>query len=481
MSNNSKNNNELSKSSSNNSSNSSSNNSSNSSSNGSDGSYYDKTKGEEFGCHVLKNKYILIDKIGVGTFSAVWLAVSIVDSNLYAIKIQHIEDFYDGEKEAKFLSKINKNCKNLPKLIEYFEVKNPLNSEYLNLCIVMDLYIGSVYQLIKRGGYSDGFDVNICNKIINDTLIGLNELNKMNYIHTDLKPENILIKGLNPIFHQFKQLIDNSPLFKNIGSQIENIKEKYHMNKRIPKLTNKNKPLYEKELKQFYNVVAKVLMKEFKLICNQFCSPDYTDNESELYDPNYYVKTFDFGGNYDLLNSTYVLSDFGTIKQVSKKNNDEIQTRYYRAPEVILGCNWNKNVDIWSIGCLYFELATGGLLFDPEKDKNYNTDTHHLFQMHQLFDLDTKQYKNGENFKNFYDDLLNIKVNKTIDKLLINDVLLEYKNFENNDLLFISNLLLLIFKNPNDRPSVETIIKKINTYNKIINVEIEKKNMIIGL
>ena len=103
MSNNSKNNNELSKSSSNNSSNSSSNNSSNSSSNGSDGSYYDKTKGEEFGCHVLKNKYILIDKIGVGTFSAVWLAVSIVDSNLYAIKIQHIEDFYDGEKEAKFL------------------------------------------------------------------------------------------------------------------------------------------------------------------------------------------------------------------------------------------------------------------------------------------------------------------------------------------------------------------------------------------
>lgn len=439
-------------------------------SSGSDESTYDKTKGEEFTCMVLKNKYILVDKIGVGTFSAVWLAVNIIDSNLYAIKIQHTEDFYDGEKEAKFLSKINKNCKNLPRLVEYFEVDNPLTPDYVNLCMVMDLYVGSVYQLIRRGGYEDGFDVLTCNKIITDTLNGLNELNRMGYIHTDLKPENILIKGLNPIFHQFKQLIDNTPMFNDIKNEIDKIKNKYHMIKIIPKLTNstKNKQLYKKELKIFHTYISKLLMKEFKLICNQFCDKNYKDDETEYYDPNYYCKTFNFLGNYDLLNSTYVLSDFGTIKQISKKNSDEIQTRYYRAPEVILGCNWNKNVDIWSIGCLYFELVTGGLLFDPEKDKNYNTDTHHLFWIEQIIKLDTKQYSNGSNYNDFYDENNKLKVNQLIEKLSLIDILKEYKTFNDNDLNFILDLLMLTFKNPNERPSIENIIKEINKYNKVV-------------
>jgi len=40
-----------------------------------------------------------------------------------------------------------------------------------------------------------------------------------------------------------------------------------------------------------------------------------------------------------------------------------LQTRYYRAPEVILQTNKDKGIDIWSIGCIICELITGIPLF----------------------------------------------------------------------------------------------------------------------
>uniref|UniRef100_A0A9L0TTG2 Stress-activated protein kinase JNK n=3 Tax=Equus TaxID=9789 RepID=A0A9L0TTG2_HORSE len=40
-----------------------------------------------------------------------------------------------------------------------------------------------------------------------------------------------------------------------------------------------------------------------------------------------------------------------------------VVTRYYRAPEVILGMGYKENVDIWSVGCIMGELVKGCVLF----------------------------------------------------------------------------------------------------------------------
>ncbi|XP_059618772.1 stress-activated protein kinase JNK isoform X1 [Phlebotomus argentipes] len=40
-----------------------------------------------------------------------------------------------------------------------------------------------------------------------------------------------------------------------------------------------------------------------------------------------------------------------------------VVTRYYRAPEVILGMGYHENVDIWSVGCIMGEMIRGGVLF----------------------------------------------------------------------------------------------------------------------
>ena len=38
-----------------------------------------------------------------------------------------------------------------------------------------------------------------------------------------------------------------------------------------------------------------------------------------------------------------------------------VQSRSYRAPEVILGFPYDKKIDIWSLGCILAELCTGNV------------------------------------------------------------------------------------------------------------------------
>ncbi|KAK1371911.1 putative serine/threonine-protein kinase dyrk2 [Heracleum sosnowskyi] len=43
-----------------------------------------------------------------------------------------------------------------------------------------------------------------------------------------------------------------------------------------------------------------------------------------------------------------------------------VQSRSYRAPEVILGLQYDKKIDIWSLGCILAELCTGNVLFQND-------------------------------------------------------------------------------------------------------------------
>ncbi|MCL7024596.1 hypothetical protein MKW94_026727 [Papaver nudicaule] len=43
-----------------------------------------------------------------------------------------------------------------------------------------------------------------------------------------------------------------------------------------------------------------------------------------------------------------------------------VQSRSYRAPEVIMGLSYDKKIDIWSLGCILAELCTGNVLFQND-------------------------------------------------------------------------------------------------------------------
>lgn len=62
------------------------------------------------------------------------------------------------------------------------------------------------------------------------------------------------------------------------------------------------------------------------------------------------------------------LIDFGSACFESAKLFSYIQSRFYRAPEIILGVRYSFPIDMWSLGCLLAELYTGRPLFPGENE-----------------------------------------------------------------------------------------------------------------
>lgn len=66
------------------------------------------------------------------------------------------------------------------------------------------------------------------------------------------------------------------------------------------------------------------------------------------------------------------IADFGLSRIVGQRMqtmSKEIETLWYRSPELLLGTvRYDFSVDIWSIGCIFYELAEGGVLFQTESE-----------------------------------------------------------------------------------------------------------------
>ncbi|KAM3963209.1 serine/threonine-protein kinase PRP4 homolog isoform 1-T1 [Aphomia sociella] len=58
------------------------------------------------------------------------------------------------------------------------------------------------------------------------------------------------------------------------------------------------------------------------------------------------------------------LCDFGSATKIEdNESTPYLVSRFYRAPEIILGVPYKHGVDIWSVACTVFEMATGKILF----------------------------------------------------------------------------------------------------------------------
>ncbi|KAJ1860675.1 serine/threonine protein kinase, CMGC [Coemansia sp. RSA 2703] len=75
------------------------------------------------------------------------------------------------------------------------------------------------------------------------------------------------------------------------------------------------------------------------------------------------------------------LADLGNATWVDKHFTEDIQTRQYRSPEVIIGSRWDATADMWSCACVIFELLTGDYLFEPHSGNRYSKDEDHIAQI----------------------------------------------------------------------------------------------------
>lgn len=321
----------------------------------SDDEYYGDN-GEIFYNEVLNKKYITIKKIGYGAYSSVWLCMDYLTNKFYAIKIQNSEDYKDGILERNILNKLKLyNNKYTSNLIESFiEVID--KEKYI--CLVFELCACNLYSLIKK---KYNFGLNDIKKITKQLFLSLYDLHELEYYHTDIKPENILLNGIGD---DIQNILNN---YTNYNSVYKTLKEKIFEKKNF-NLKNKN------HLKKFNKKYKEDLLRQTNKI---FIDKLIINNSSSEEDDN----SFNISDKFLKDNLNIKLTDYGTVHDIEHGYYNTISTRYYRAPEVILGLVHNEKVDIWSIGCVVLELLTNEIFFNPKKDKEYIRDFYHLLDI----------------------------------------------------------------------------------------------------
>ena len=67
------------------------------------------------------------------------------------------------------------------------------------------------------------------------------------------------------------------------------------------------------------------------------------------------------------------ICDFGLSRNLSIEKGEDLTeyvvTRFYRAPEIMLGISYTTAIDMWSFGCIVIELYTGYPIFPGESEK----------------------------------------------------------------------------------------------------------------
>lgn len=83
-----------------------------------------------------------------------------------------------------------------------------------------------------------------------------------------------------------------------------------------------------------------------------------------------------------------------------------IQSRFYRAPEVILGISYGTPIDMWSFGCILAELYTGYPLFPGENE------VHQLACIQEVLGLPPPEILNLATRKNYFYGNLSLLISK---------------------------------------------------------------------
>jgi hypothetical protein len=135
-----------------------------------------------------------------------------------------------------------------------------------------------------------------------------------------------------------------------------------------------------------------------------------------------------------LMRSRAVIVDLGNACWTHRHFSEDIQTRQYRAPEVLVGSKYDTSADMWSLGCITFELLTGDLLFDPRAGEDYDRDEDHLAMFQELLGkMPKKLALAGKYSKNFFDKKGNLKNIKQLKFWPVDEVLHEKYHFATED------------------------------------------------
>ncbi|POR39117.1 Uncharacterized protein TPAR_00676 [Tolypocladium paradoxum] len=272
-------------------------------------------------------RYKVARKLGYGVYSTVWLAYNLETKRHIALKVLRADTF--GQRKDTFELDILKHIRTQNKphpgashilgLLDEFSHNGP---NWNHVCLVFKA-MGPDMSTYRRLFPNLRIPLHLMKQISRQLLLSLSYLHDTcRVIHTDIKPQNILVEtpAINRMFEQAP-----SEAFRSHGLSLD-------------------------PPNSFYVESTPV-----------------SSAEEDIADPT---------------ELSVRLADFGTSSWFNDHLTEWIQPQGLRAPEVILGADWDYKVDIWNLGLIIWELAEGRLLFDGTWTANAPyTPEAHLAQM----------------------------------------------------------------------------------------------------
>lgn len=360
------------------------------------GGYHPVHVGETYN----NGKYVVVRKLGWGHFSTVWLSRDTTNGKHVALKVVRSAAHYTetAVDEIKLLQKVVQADPTHPgrryvvSLLDSFEHKGPNGT---HVCMVFEVLGENLLGLIKRWNHR-GIPMPLVKQITKQVLLGLDYLHRhCGIIHTDLKPENVLIeigdveqivkafvkdekeanKDSNPNGRRRRRTLitGSQPLPSPLNATFSHLDKLPHHPSSLNQVLSES-PASSKSadgLSMIERLKLQTAQKEKEEDEHQKTREKTTEPiEQNLAGVSLESKgsstekVLKAAQNQDDPIGEVIsvkIADLGNACWVGHHFTNDIQTRQYRSPEVILGSKWGASTDVWSMAAMV-SLSMNGMM-----------------------------------------------------------------------------------------------------------------------
>ena len=350
----------------------------------------------------IAEQYSILQKIGWGHGGIVYLAKDKQTNTFVALKIIKSHRYYRQEfkDELKILKKIP-DSKYTVNIIEHFIIEKA-NQDHT--VVVYELMGVTLYEILKHYKFN-GLPIALCRFIGKEILKGLVYFHEeQGIIVGDLRLKNILMPMTKA---QQTSLEENGVIQEKLDYAIFKHTDTPHaiLNKYLGTsfVLESGKKVKGKGKKGKKAANPKDILKKLNrigLVNEEFC-----------------IK-------FNNLSNSCLVGD---------RPAREFPSVNYNSPETVLKLPYTTQSDMWSFGCIMFELVTGHYLFEPYKGKHYKKEEDLLGQMQEILGIIPLELINQSEVKSkYFDEAGKLKHLFLTQEWPLKDLLIEkyYLNYE---------------------------------------------------